>query len=126
MNQNSKKMADAIARVLLEHKGTDLLLLDIEERSVVADGFLLVSGRSTTQVRTLADALDDKLAAQGLECRHTEGYAASRWIIKDYGDILVHIFHKEDREFFNLERLWADGTNEYRYEETEEAASSLS
>jgi len=120
MNQNSRKMADTIAQVLLEHKGKDLLLLDIEERSVVADGFLLVSGRSTTQVRTLADALDEKLAAQDIDCLHTEGYAASRWIIKDYGDILVHIFHKEDREFFNLERLWADGTNEYRYEEAEE------
>lgn len=119
MNSETRRFADQIASLLDEHKGKDIVLIDIEEYSIVADGFLIVSGRNTLQVQALADALDEELSAKGIFVKNTEGYSTGRWIIKDYGDILVHIFHKEDREFYNLERLWDKGNNliSYTFEE---------
>ena len=76
----------------------------------------MVSGRNTPQVQALADALDEKMAERGVFAASTEGYATARWIIKDFGDILVHIFHSEDRAFYNLERLWDKGGNIIRSE----------
>ena len=116
MNTEARALADRLAAVLDEHKGRDIILLDIEKYSIVADGFLLVSGRNTPQVQALADALDDAAEEAGIECEGTEGYSTGRWIIKNFGSILVHIFHKEDREFYNLERLWDKGDNLITYE----------
>ena len=116
MNQQSRQLADQLAAILDDRKGVDIVLLDIENYSIVADGFLVASGRNTSQVQAMADALDDKMAEHGIFSRGTEGYATARWIIKDFNGILVHIFHKEDREFYNLERLWDKGGNLHRYE----------
>jgi ribosome-associated protein len=116
VNQASRALADQLAAILDERKGQDIVLVDIEKYSIVADGFLLVSGRNTPQVQALADALDEKMAERGVFAASTEGYATARWIIKDFGDILVHIFHSEDRAFYNLERLWDKGGNIIRYE----------
>lgn len=115
MNSESRELADKLAHVLDDRKGVDIILLDIEKYSIVADGFLVVSGRNIPQVKALADALDEKMGEEGIFCRKTEGYATARWIIKDFGDILVHIFHKEDRAFYNLERLWNHGDNYHPY-----------
>ena len=116
VNQNSRILADELAAILDEHKGRDIVLIDIEKYSVVADCFLLVSGRNTPQVQALADALDEKMAEKNIFAKSTEGYATARWIIKDFGDILVHVFHSEDRSFYNLERLWDKGDNITHYE----------
>lgn len=116
VNKQSRALADQLAAILDERKGKDIVLIDIEKYSIVADGFLLVSGRNTPQVQALADALDEKMAEKGVFARSTEGYATARWVIKDFGDILVHIFHSEDRAFYNLERLWDKGDNMTRYE----------
>ena len=112
-----QKLMDTMADVLLEKKAETVVGLDIHEMTVITDGFLICSGRNQIQVKALADALEDKLAEDmGLMPRGKEGYPAGRWVILDYSDIVVHIFHKEDREFYNLERLWDNGANRKSYE----------
>jgi len=88
----------------------------VADMTIIADYMVLASGNSPIQVRALCDDLQEKMAEQGVDCIRLEGYASGRWIVCDYGDLLVHIFHKEEREFYNLERLWSDGGNVERYE----------
>jgi ribosome-associated protein len=97
------------AEILDSKKAEDIKAIEIRGISVISDYFLLASGTSTTQVKALADELDFKLSELGVTPLRTEGAQSASWIILDYGDVIIHIFHKETREFFNLERLWADG-----------------
>ena len=85
------------------------MAIDISSVSTLADYFLLCSGTSTTQVKALADELELKLSEQGILPRRIEGASSATWIILDYGDLVIHVFHRETRQFYNLERLWADG-----------------
>ncbi|KPU44158.1 ribosomal silencing factor RsfS [Oxobacter pfennigii] len=89
-------------------KAKDIKVLDISSISPITDYFVLFSGSSTVQVRAIADEVEEKLTEKGYALLHKEGYNASRWILLDFGDVIVHVFHEEDREFYNLERLWAD------------------
>ena len=103
-------LADAIARFLDEKKGRDIAVIDISGRSIIADYFVIASATSTTQVRALADYVDEKLSkAFGIEPLHRD--SDKKWIAVDYGSVIVHIFYEEMREFYQLERLWSDGTN---------------
>ena len=86
----------------------DITVLNISELTSIGDYFVILSGNSQRQVMAITDEIDDKMSKAGYEVRNKEGYRNGRWIILDYGDIVVHIFHKEDREFYNLERLWID------------------
>lgn len=94
------------AKLLDEKKATDLVALDIREITSLADYFLVASGSSTTQVKALSDELEDKLSGQGVEPRRVERSAV--WVLLDYGDIIIHIFNHEARDFYCLERLYAD------------------
>lgn len=96
--------------MLAGRKAEDIVAIDIHSVSILADYFLLCSGGSTTQVRTLAEELEFRLSQQGVEPRRVEGAQTASWIIVDYGDVVVHIFHRDTRAFYNLERLWADGS----------------
>jgi ribosome-associated protein len=87
----------------------DVMAIDIENVSVLARYFLLASGNSTTQVSALAEEIQAKLSEKGVEPLRVEGTRAAMWIVLDYGDLMIHIFHRETRQFYNLERLWADG-----------------
>ena len=78
------------------------------DKTIIADWFIIASGRSTTQVKALCDELEEKAAERGLIAQRKEGYQEGRWIVVDFGTILVHIFHPEEREYYKLERLWAD------------------
>jgi len=104
-----KKIADKAYEILEDKKAVDLEIIDISEVSVLADYFIICSGTSTTHNRTLADELAFKMGEAGYNMIHMEGYESARWILLDFGDLVVHIFHKEDRSFYNLERLWSDG-----------------
>ena len=75
----------------------------------MADYFVICSGTSTTHIKALADEVDVKMGEMGYPCLHKEGYNSARWILLDYADVVVHLFHEEDRKFYNLERLWSDG-----------------
>ena len=103
-------LAEAVARCLDEKKGRDISILDISGRSIIADYFVIASATSTTQVRALADYVDEKLSKEfGLEPLHRD--SDKKWIAVDYGSVIVHIFYEEMREFYQLERLWSDGSN---------------
>lgn len=94
---------------LQEKKAQDIKAIDISQLTTIAQYFIICSGTSTTHTQTLADYVDEKLAGHGIQCLRREGYGSARWILMDYGDIVVHVFLEEDREFYGLERLWQDG-----------------
>lgn len=100
-----------IAQVIYDKKGRDIIALDVQGLTVICDYMVIATGRSAAQVKALADEVDERMAQRGLDLRRTEGQNEGRWIIMDYGSILVHIFHQEERAYYNLERLWEDGTN---------------
>ena len=117
MTQRVQDIARLIATTLNDKKAQDIQLIDISGLSILADCFVVASGNNPIQVRTLCDEVKDALDQAGVNCARIDGYAAGRWIVIDASDILVHIFHREEREFYNLERLWSDGTNTISYEE---------
>ena len=84
-------------------------------------GFIVCSGRGVPQVKALSDELEEKAAEMGLIPRRKEGYQEGRWIVLDFGDLLVHLFHPEERTYYNLERLWDDGRNVITYTEEGDA-----
>lgn len=102
-------MTDKAVEILKDKKARDLEVIDISGVSILADSFVICSGTSTTHIRALADELEFKMAESGYAAPRKEGYDSARWILLDYGDIVVHIFHEEDRSFYKLERLWTDG-----------------
>lgn len=96
------------ARAALAKKAVDLLALDVQGLSSVTDYFLVCSGKSTTHLATVADAIRGDLKEAGIRPLHTEGLADSGWILLDYGDLLVHVFLEDTRAYYALERLWGD------------------
>ncbi|HSH36807.1 ribosome silencing factor [Schnuerera sp.] len=92
-----------------DKKGFDIKAIDINKLTSITDYFILVSGNSTTQVLSIADHVEEKMVKAGYNILGKEGKESSRWILLDFGDIIVHVFHREDREFYHLEKLWADG-----------------
>ncbi len=99
---------DIILKSCESKKGIDTKVMDIKGMTSIADYFVIVSGNSSTQVDALAREIDEKLSEQGVEPIHSEGKNSSRWIILDFSDIIVHVFHKDEREYYKLERLWED------------------
>ena len=104
----AESVARLAAHAVLEKKGLDVAVLDLQGLSGVADFFLICSARSTTQADTVADAVRVTLRAHGVRPRHTEGSAESGWLLLDYGDVVVHVFLEVTRRFYALERLWGD------------------
>lgn len=95
-------------RDTIRQKALNIRALNVADKTIIAEWFVVCSGRATTQVRTLCDELENKAADMGLTVLRKEGYGEARWIVLDFGHILVHIFHPEEREFYNMERLWDD------------------
>lgn len=108
-SDNSNEMLKIAYNALDEKKGIDIKAIDISEISILADYFIIASGSNPNQVHALCDNVTDKLAKAGYSTKRTEGYNNADWILIDYGDIIIHIFDKESRSFYNLERIWADG-----------------
>lgn len=105
----SKEMAKTAFRALEDKKGEDIKIIDISGISVLADYFLIASGTNKNQVQALVDNVQEELFKAGHETKQVEGYQTGTWILMDYGDIIVHVFSKEDRLFYDLERIWRDG-----------------
>jgi ribosome-associated protein len=101
-------MANKAVELLKEKKAKDIKLLDIHEISSIADYFVIATGSSTTQVQAMSDQLEEKMVLAGYEMHHKEGFRNGRWVLLDFGNIIVHLFHDEERKFYNLERLWVD------------------
>ena len=104
-------LARKIAQLLYDRKAKDILALKVDHLMVITDYLVLATGSSALQTHALMDHLDQELSALGIQPRRIEGQQAARWIVMDYGTVIVHIFHPEDREFYRLERLWSDGSN---------------
>jgi ribosome-associated protein len=96
------------AQAAQDKKALDVVVLDVQQVSSVADYFLVCSGRSTTHMETIAEAITGELKADGARPRHAEGVAASGWMLLDYGDVLMHVFLEDTRAYYALERLWGD------------------
>ncbi len=122
---DQKELALLAAKALDDKRAKDIVVLKVDEMTVLTDYMVIATGRSVPQVKALADNVEEELAKQDAFAKRREGYAEGRWCVLDYGDVMVHIFHEQDREYYQLERLWADGTNElelsFEKEESEQA-----
>lgn len=100
---------ELIVKTLDSKRGEDIQAIKISDLTILADYFVIVNGTSNTHTRTLADEVEFQLSQQGIEPERREADTGNTWIILDYGDIIVHAFYKETRNFYQLEGLWADG-----------------
>ena len=106
-------LADAIAYLLDFKKGKDVVTIDLSGKTIVADYFVIASAFSSTAVKALADYVEDELSKHGLEPIHRD--VDGKWIALDYGSVIMHVFYKELRDFYDIERLWAEGDNIKRF-----------
>lgn len=105
---NSTDLANRISELIFTKKGFDVLKIDLRNLVSFTDYFVLCSADSDVQVKAIADQIDKVLSDEGVKCWHREGLKALTWVLLDYVDVVVHIFKKEARDFYNLEKLWGD------------------
>ena len=105
----SKEMARIAWNAHSDKKGEDIKIIDITGISVLADYFIIANGNSDSQVNPLVDNVEEELHKAGYPLRQREGQASGSWVLLDFGDIIVHVFDKENRLFYDLERIWKDG-----------------
>ncbi len=118
----SKTLAKNISEAALSKKAYDVVLMDLRKLTTMTDCFVVCSVDSDTQCRAVADAIKHQLLDQGEAPVHREGYSEGRWILLDYVDVVAHIFHKDVRAFYNLEKLWGDAKFEYQSDDKRAAA----
>ncbi len=104
----SKEKALTLAKVALDKKAKDILILDLKGLTIIADYFVICSGESTTHVRAIVESVDERSKKTGIKPLGVEGLNNSRWVLIDYGDVIVHIFEEGTRSFYELEKLWMD------------------
>lgn len=98
-----------ITEKLSDKKAEDIKIIDISEMSIMADYFIIASGNNFNQLHSMADYLEDELLKMGYKPNHVEGYNNANWILMDYSDFVIHLFDKESRSFYDLERIWKGG-----------------
>ena len=101
-------LANKITGLIFNKKGTDVKILNLIKLTTMSDYFIICSADSEPQVRAIADEIEKKLRDEGIKVWHKEGYRALNWVLLDYVDVVVHIFKKDARDFYNLEKLWGD------------------
>ncbi|GHU66339.1 ribosomal silencing factor RsfS [Clostridia bacterium] len=111
MDPFAMTLTQRIARHLSDKRAEDILALDVSHMTIIADTMVIASARSALAVRALYESLTEALDAEGIAPRRKEGVAEGRWIVADFGHVIVHLFHEQERAYYNLERLWADGSN---------------
>lgn len=109
---DTRELVLEMARILDEKGALDIEILQVDHLTTITDYFLIASGRNVQAVRSLAEDLEDKLAERDVLPRRREGLNESRWIVLDYANVIVHLFHPEERAYYNIERLWQDGSNQ--------------
>ncbi|MEG1535730.1 MAG: ribosome silencing factor [Clostridia bacterium] len=106
-----------ICHILDERQANNIVVVDLRSLTTFADEFIICSGRSTSQVKALANYVDQGMSELGVEPVRMEGKTEGRWVVVDYGDVIVHIFHDETRQLYSLEQLWSQGANVEHYSE---------
>ena len=106
--ENAKELAEAIAEVLDSKKGREIQVLYVEDKTVLAEYFVLCTGNSSTQIKALAGETEFRIGERGVMPYGVEGRDNNSWLILDYSNVIVHIFSRESREFYNLDKLYAD------------------
>lgn len=109
MSISSKEMAKIAYHALSDKKAENIQIIDISSISVLADYFVIADGSNQNQIEAMRDAVEEALYKAGIPVRQVEGNRSSSWLLMDYGEIIVHVFSKEDRLFYDLERIWGDG-----------------
>jgi ribosome-associated protein len=105
---NSLALAEEIVKILDANKAGQLKLLRVNDRTVVTDYFVICTGNSNTHIKSLSGEVEYKLGEKGVKPMGIDGYDSGLWIVMDYGNVMLHIFNREQRDFFKLEKLWAD------------------
>ncbi|MCI8529202.1 MAG: ribosome silencing factor [Lachnospiraceae bacterium] len=108
-SESAKQIAKLAIEALEDKKAEDIRVIDISEVSVIADYFVIAGGTNKAQIQALCDNVQEKLGRAGYPEKQTEGYKTANWILLDFGDVIVHIFDKENRLLYDLERIWRDG-----------------
>jgi len=119
---DSNIFAKRISEIMFNKKAYDVVLIDLRKLAAFADFFVICSADSTVQVKAIADDVDRSLRDEGVKYWHKEGYQALNWVLMDYIDVIVHVFKRDAREFYNLEKLWGDA----RFERLADPALSQS
>ena len=107
---NSKEIARMACEAMEDKKAQDIKIIEIGNISTLADYFIIASGTNRSQVQAMADNVNETLGRAGIEPKQMEGYQNANWILMDYRDVVIHIFDEENRLFYDLERIWRDGT----------------
>lgn len=108
--KDSRNLAKLAVAALEEKKAKDVKILDISDVSVLADYFIIATGTNRNQVQAMADEVEERLGRAGHTPKQVEGYPSANWVLMDYQDLIIHIFDEENRLFYDLERIWRDGT----------------
>ncbi len=102
-----KELAETIEKILDNKKGMDIQIIDLEGKTILADYFVIATGTSTPHIKALSDEVEFRLKEDhGILSEHTEGRESGRWILLDYGSVIVHLFHEQERAYYSLEKLW--------------------
>lgn len=109
---STKRLARQIANYVLEKKAHDVLIMDLRKLTSMTDFFVLCSADSGVQVKAIVDNVEEKMKKRRIRAWHREGYQNLKWVLLDYVDVVVHVFHKDTREFYSLESLWGDAKTE--------------
>jgi len=109
------EFVEKICKVLTDHKAEDVVSIDVQGKTEVADYYVVASGRSMTQTRALIEYVEMEMDKLGVAPVRREGVREGRWAVLDYGDVIVHLFNDETRLFYHLEKLWGDEKNIVRY-----------
>jgi len=109
-NAEPKEIADLAVRLLDSKRGREIKQLYVEKQTILTEYFVICTGNSTTQVKAMADEVEYKMQLGGLEPLHVEGVQGGSWILIDYGAVIIHIFNKEARDFYKLDKLWSDAS----------------
>ena len=108
-NNKSKEMARLAIQALEDKKAEDIKVIDISEVSVIADYFIIANGTNRSQIQAMSDNVEEILGRAGYPLKQIEGYQNANWVLLDFNDVIIHIFDKENRLFYDLERIWRDG-----------------
>lgn len=108
-DSKSKEMIKIIVDALNDKKAEDIRVIDISNISVISDYFVIANGSNPNQIQALVDNIEEKMGNAGYIEPKVEGYNSASWILLDYEDVIVHVFSRDDRQFYNLEKVWSDG-----------------